>query len=510
MHRKKQAQPGAPIGTWSIDNGVLSIMGITIRDAIAMAPSARDLHVVELWAGVASIVGAATLQNYASVAFDLNRCPGVTDVPGEESEDITTLEGFKKAMTLVLRLCEGGLLALGPDCSSFTFPNSSRHKRKAGDEVGDLLYQPVNVGNLMAVIALFLCQLALARRVHFALENPPDSHMFRFFERVCPTFMNMVVIDGVEVSGRPALHSQSVARCPYDDGPEPKLHKAYKWLATWSGIRGLNARCKCSQGHRKLGHTTSDGIWSGNLPLLAESAAYPKRLGQALLSSWMRAGSPISATWSNQALELTWVDPRSDRVYMAVPEPKKCAGVSRSQEATSMGLGPWSDFLDTQHSITRDTESTKNVKESDSSVSRAWGPSSSVSRASNSRTATATRFGPWGDCSDTPQKTTKGSVSTGRVEESMGRDTDAASLQLGPWSSASSSAKPSTPKVSIPTTNSSASASASSLGPWGGIASASPTTSLVGFWGPWKSAASASSETGSDAEAEPGQIGSPE
>ena len=90
-------------------------------------------------------------------------------------EDIATPGGFKKAIMLVLRLREGGLLALGPDGTSFTFPNSSRHKRKAGLEVGDLNYEPVNVGNLMAVIALFLCQLALACRVHFALENPLDS-----------------------------------------------------------------------------------------------------------------------------------------------------------------------------------------------------------------------------------------------------------------------------------------------------------------------------------------------
>ena len=199
MLRKKQAHVDTPIGIWSVHNGVLTIMDITITAALAMAPVLRDLQVAELWSGVGSIVAAAEKRNHNTAAFDLNRVPGVTDVPGEDCEDITMLEGFKKAISLVLRLCEGGLLAVGPDCSSFTFPNSSRHKRHSS-VAGDLLYEPVNVGNLMAVIALFLCQLALARRVHFALENPPDSAMFRFFQSLCPDFMRMVMPDSVEES----------------------------------------------------------------------------------------------------------------------------------------------------------------------------------------------------------------------------------------------------------------------------------------------------------------------
>jgi len=304
MPKRKQAESGAPIGTWSIHDGVISIMGITLAAAMAMAPATRDLSVVELCAGVAAIVEAARLRNYTAAAFDLNRRPGVTDMPGEDSEDITTLGGFKKAIMLVLRLGEGGLLAMGPDCSSFTFPNSSRHKRKLGIECGDLHYEPVNVGNLMAVIALFLCQLALARRVHFALEMA-SSDMFRFFERVCPGFMEMVVADGAERSGRQGVHGQTVARCPYDESPEPKLQKAYKWLATWPGIKCLNAECKCQQSHRRLGYRTSEGAWSGNVLALAESAAYPKKLGKALLATWMWGCVAISATWSNQALALS-------------------------------------------------------------------------------------------------------------------------------------------------------------------------------------------------------------
>ena len=343
MPRKKQADVDRPLETWSVHNGVINIMGMTITAALAFQPSVRDLKVVELWSGVGAIVAAAEKYNYKTAAFDLNRLPGVTDMPGEHCEDITMLKGFLKAISLVLRLEEGGFLALAPDCSSFTFPNSSRHKRLYGEAHGDLLYHPVNVGNLMAVIALFLCQLALTRQVHFALENPPHSHIFRFFLSVCPQFMYMVCPDflgdiprTVQIS---RLCAQTVHRCPYDDSPEPKLQKVYKWVATWHGIMNLNARCTCNEPHRRLGRTCG-GRWSGNLKLLAESAAYPKRLGEALLDSWRHNNDPISISWSRQALEWEWLDPRTAVECSEAPALKKATTTSRSQEVQTSEFGP--------------------------------------------------------------------------------------------------------------------------------------------------------------------------
>ena len=468
MHRKKQVAPGAPVGSWSVSGGILTVMGFTIAAVMSQAPDVRDMHAGELWSGVASIAGAASVKGYKSFAFDLNRVPGVTDMPGDGCEDITTLTGFKKAILLVLRLREGGLLALGPDCSSFTFPNSSRHQRKLNEEVGDTSYEPVNVGNLMAVIALFLCQLALARRVHFALENPPDSHMFRFFERLCPDFMKMIVPDGTEsrgVMGSQGLHVQSVSRCPYDDSPEPKLKKTYKWLATWPGIKGLNARCRCKQEHRRLGRLSSTGAWSGNLTALAESAAYPVRLGEALVNCWVQGGVAIDTAWSKQALALPWADPRDTHDGLSrccsVEEsqgPRKVAKVSQGQGVKSVEFGPWGE----SHNATSSTGS--NTTTSD------FGPwSSAAPSAASSAPSSGSSFGPWGD-----------GVTT--------------SSALGGGGSPSSSASP--------------------FGPWGSFAPTRPSKSSQKSspkFGPWGDTAIASSSESEDRDAEPapGQIGSP-
>jgi len=207
----------------------------------ASTPAVRDLYVAELWSGVASIAGAADRKGYKAVS------------PARDVRT-STLQGFTTAINYVLRLREGGLCALGPDCSSFTFPNSSRHKRTASDATGALTYKPVIIGNLMAVIALFLCQLCMIRRVRLALENPPDSHLFSFFNTVCPDFMSL----GVQAS-------QTVHRCSYDDTEEPRLFKFYKWIASWRGVKGLNARCQCSLTHKTLGKPTPEGQWSGGL-----------------------------------------------------------------------------------------------------------------------------------------------------------------------------------------------------------------------------------------------------
>merc|ERR1712026_874 len=103
--------------------------------------------------------------------------------------------------------------------------------------------------------------------------------------------MKMVIPDSHKFQG---LHAQTVFRCFYDDSPEPKIHKHYKWVATWPGIKALSARCQCKEPHRRLGTRSPDGAWSGNARLLAESAAYPKRLGKALLDSWMQGSIAIS------------------------------------------------------------------------------------------------------------------------------------------------------------------------------------------------------------------------
>lgn len=165
----------------------LILFGVSVAQALdemdALA-AARNLDVVELWSGVESVTRAARATGFRATSFDLVRVPGVTDVGGPGSEDITTAVGFRKALSYVARLRPGGLLAEAPVCSSFVFPNSSNTKRKRDNIAGDLKYPPVQLGNLMANIAAFFLVVACARGVHGFLENPAGSLMFHFLQPV--------------------------------------------------------------------------------------------------------------------------------------------------------------------------------------------------------------------------------------------------------------------------------------------------------------------------------------
>ena len=337
-------------------------------------------------------------------------------------------------------------MALGPDCSSFTFPNSSRHKRNHNDVLGDLSYLPVSIGNLMAVIAIFLCQLAICRRVHFALDNPSDSQFFRFIKEVFPSWASWRSLH---------LFSQSVLRCPYDDAPEPKLGKLYKRVSSCPGITGINARCTCQGDHRRLGFRRSDGAgWTGDHVALGESAAYPMRLGEALINMWQQHVQPIDADWSRSALVMQWADPRSTTQDTEAAPQASGVGVkkSRSQanrdQVVSHNFGPWGG----------------------SSVA-AGEPRRQAPDASDHDDD----LGPWG------------AMGAG-VMESRCHGVEVSPLQeeLGPWASAGSSASAST-----------------TYGPWSSTTHQTKEPTL----GPWASCASSS--TSDEAEAAPGQIGSP-
>ena len=161
-----------------------AVFGFTVA-LILDSPGAkvdRDLDVAELFSGVGSIHRAATEHGFKSDAFDKFRVPGVTDeAHGDLTEDITQMNGFLRALNLVMRLRPGGLLAMAPPCSSFVYMNSSKCKRTAANHYrGDENYKPVAVGNLIAEIAAFFLLLAHVRRVEACVENPPPSHMWQF------------------------------------------------------------------------------------------------------------------------------------------------------------------------------------------------------------------------------------------------------------------------------------------------------------------------------------------
>ena len=283
MRSEVSSSPGRGV---RIGIHALRLFGIyTVYDVLrdpSFAALPRDLDVVELWSGVGSLVSAAKASGLQAEGFDIIRVKGVTDVPGEGNEDILTVFGFRKALSLVFRLKPGGLVWCAPVCSSFGFANGINCCRTADNAVGDESYKPVAEGNLMAQMAVFFFAVAIYRDVECGIENPASSALFRYIE----TFM--IGVTGV-VTGM-------AHRCAYDKGPYPRIGpKAYKFLATDRWIQKVNRRCKCPVGmdvdgnsvqHQRMMSELKPNKHTGNKELMSKSAAYPPALGACIVEQW--------------------------------------------------------------------------------------------------------------------------------------------------------------------------------------------------------------------------------
>ena len=230
----------------------------------------RDLDVVELWSGVGTVVAAANARGYKAMPFDKDRIPGET----EHSEDITSLRGFQLALRYVMRLKIGALLHMAPVCSSFVFANSSNCRRTGPDFEGNLLYDAVIAGNLMATISAFFMLLAHRRQLHASAENPSGSMYFSYKPLS-------------EVFDALGVHYQTTDGCCFSTKRKgQRFLKRFKFAATGKWIAKVYRRCRCPDGqHVELMTTDANGGCSGT-PQLKQSQAYPKALGAAIVTAW--------------------------------------------------------------------------------------------------------------------------------------------------------------------------------------------------------------------------------
>lgn len=191
----------------------LTLFGLNVQHVLespAWQPMRRDLDVLEVWSGCASIARAASKRGLQAEAFDKINSP---------SQDILTAVGFSNVVRMSMRLRVGGLLAMAPVCKSFGFANVRNTKRKRDNVQGDTEYAPVRDGNAMALAAAFLFNIAVQRGVRTSIENPAGSMMFSFLK---PYYTHL-----------PNLATVIVDRCAFADDPDgQRCKKPYKFLGS--------------------------------------------------------------------------------------------------------------------------------------------------------------------------------------------------------------------------------------------------------------------------------------
>ena len=248
----------------------------------------RDVDIVELWSGVGTVVAAGAALGLQALPFDRDRVPGET----EDTEDITSRVGFLRALGYIMRLKIGGLLHMAPVCSSFVFANSNNCKRHGPDFEGNMLYDAVCTGNLMATLSAFFMLLAHMREVYASAENPCGSTYFNF-RPVHKVFDALGVI------------YQTTDGCRFSTVRKGKRFlKRFKFAATGPWICKVFRRCNCPGGlHEELMTTDANGGVSGT-PNLKTSQAYPKALGAAIVAAWQ-----LHRKSEEAAKQLCWTKP---------------------------------------------------------------------------------------------------------------------------------------------------------------------------------------------------------
>ena len=261
-------------------------------------------------------MSAAKAIGLAARAFDKDRIRGVTDTADPNTtEDILLEAGFRRALSLVLQIRQGGLVWMAPVCSSWVFLNLRNTKRTStgGPKyMGNILYLPVRHGNLMADMAAFLFAVAVLNGAHAVIENPAGSMIFNY--EVAATAWEAVW---------PKRFWAVLPHCRFSTAPYgSRVLKKFKLMGSHQSVEQLACKCRCpGRKHRPLATTkvvNGKRTVTGCKQALKDSAAYPAKMGIAIINAWIH---------SSQTVELH--GPRSHGWKVPAQHGPRCPGPSR-------------------------------------------------------------------------------------------------------------------------------------------------------------------------------------
>ena len=260
----------------------------------------RNCDVLEIWAGVGSVAGAARKLSMSAREIELRRIPGITDDPAnDQSEDLMSPKGAENTLAALMSVKREGLVMMGPVCSSMVFMNSSRCCRSSDNVWGNETYGPVEEGNHFAKCIVLFLLVCHARGLHAVCEQPKGSYLWK----LPPVKLAIEHLN---------LTSTLTARCTFDRKPfGQRFLKIFKLYGP-SWIANMYRTCKCPDGkHEPLVKSYENGTFAGIPEALSASAAYPKAMGKALVQCWLKGKA---AQYQNQGVrKRKFVDTESSK-----------------------------------------------------------------------------------------------------------------------------------------------------------------------------------------------------
>ena len=164
--------PTAADALFQVPNSVIDVIPTMVMEHISQERPLivnRNLDLVDLFAGKARIARWATLAGLHAIAFD--------KLYGEHMNILTPV-GLALIVLLVLRIKVGGLLAAGPQCSSWVWLCRKVTKRSKTNPLGAKSKQLVADGNATNSSMALLCYLGSLLSWDWLIEQPQSSLFF--------------------------------------------------------------------------------------------------------------------------------------------------------------------------------------------------------------------------------------------------------------------------------------------------------------------------------------------
>ena len=214
------------------------------------------LHTVEVFAGVGSIASAFLALGMLAATYD--------KLHDEVLHDISTDEGLRHLVSLIVRVGEHGLVWFAPPCSTWVWIARSHSRRSNSNPLGDEDRADVRLSNEIAVRVSVLLQLCRSLRIWYVVEQPVSSLLLEH-----PDMRRAVACTGA------SSVSVELGRVGASSTKPLRLTGTAAWL---NGVATqIKRRGRLQQ---PMALVERKGKWlNGVGKLLKDSAAYPEELG---------------------------------------------------------------------------------------------------------------------------------------------------------------------------------------------------------------------------------------
>ena len=158
---------------WNVPAEIMNMIPVRVKEILQCEHTSlvvlRNIHVADFFAGKSRIARWSELLGLTTVAIDRDHSSHL---------DFCSDEGLATAICTLLRVREGGLCFMGPQCSSWVWLSRSVTKRSAADPDGDVNLATVREGNHLNKVVALLVTIAGLAGISWVIEQPGSSLFF--------------------------------------------------------------------------------------------------------------------------------------------------------------------------------------------------------------------------------------------------------------------------------------------------------------------------------------------